>query len=489
MSKYVLCTNYRDLFLDSEYIKGRKKSKNEAWKFIVDYKVDGVRKQQRINTHKSDKSQAKQVRDETLEVLLKEPHRIHQFGFKRNKNIDQHASPNVAVIDKAIVYQPRYHLDMPLYEAFQAYRKRRESDITIERRTVKSINDIFLRHVIPYFQYTLPDLQVKDTVLEHFLDYFNMQLSVGIGGNVVTYDSNQKIKKYSPLTPQTIKKHSTYLSTALDEIISCDPRNNSHLLGVVSKLRENARKYSTQREKEAVCLTTVEDERIISYVQQNLYQSEYEKINVENIVVYLGLKFALRCSEAISLRWSDIDFEKKLLRVVNSRDIPDDTKNNSERSNFQGVILNGELFKTPKSKAGRREIPFNNDIMKDLLRFKEVQDVLESMLDDGNGGYYIEGKPFVCRFADGSIMAARHPIECLQDILQRTNSTIIRQGNPVALWFHELRHTCITRWMGSGIPHVKVQKMSGHSTITALEIYTHHENIDVIEDYHRIYGE
>lgn len=104
-------------------------------------------------------------------------------------------------------------------------------------------------------------------------------------------------------------------------------------------------------------------------------------------------------------------------------------------------------------------------------------------------GYYLEGKPFVCRFVDGSIMAARHPVECLHKVLDNMGLIIERHGKPVRPWYHDLRHTCITRWMGSGIPHVKVQKMSGHSTITALEIYTHQESIDVSEDYHRVFGE
>ncbi|NOT64266.1 MAG: tyrosine-type recombinase/integrase [Acidobacteria bacterium] len=59
----------------------------------------------------------------------------------------------------------------------------------------------------------------------------------------------------------------------------------------------------------------------------------------------------------------------------------------------------------------------------------------------------------------------------IRDNFKRSWETACREANVEAFKFHDCRHTCITRWVASGIPIPEIMRLSGHSTLSAFAIY------------------
>lgn len=157
------------------------------------------------------------------------------------------------------------------------------------------------------------------------------------------------------------------------------------------------------------------------------------------IEFYLGL----RKGEIAELKWSDIDLENGIVHITRSRVGCED-----------GVIV-----KSTKSDAGIRDIPLNQTT---LAIFKnEYARYLENTRKIGfvDSGYIIHqdnGEPFV-----PSSIPQKWKRFCEQHKLRKIR-------------FHDLRHTCATILIASGVDVKTVQTWLGHSDIqVTLNIYAH----------------
>jgi integrase len=161
------------------------------------------------------------------------------------------------------------------------------------------------------------------------------------------------------------------------------------------------------------------------------------------VAVFTGL----RLGEALALRWSNVDLDRKILRTVEAL----------EQTKRFGI-----RFKTPKSKAGKRDITLP-DLLVDALRgHRKAQ--LELRMQVGAGKLpddallfsTIEGRPL-------------SPID-VSVLWGRFAATI---GMP-EITFHALRHTHASQLIDAGVDIVTISKRLGHSKpdIT-LRIYAH----------------
>jgi integrase len=164
---------------------------------------------------------------------------------------------------------------------------------------------------------------------------------------------------------------------------------------------------------------------------------------VAMVAVFTGL----RLGEALALRWSNVDLDRKILRTVEAL----------EQTKRFGI-----RFKTPKSKAGKRDITLP-DLLVDALRgHRKAQ--LELRMQVGAGKLpddallfsTIEGRPL-------------SPID-VSVLWGRFAATI---GMP-EITFHALRHTHASQLIDAGVDIVTISKRLGHSKpdIT-LRIYAH----------------
>lgn len=161
--------------------------------------------------------------------------------------------------------------------------------------------------------------------------------------------------------------------------------------------------------------------------------------------VLLCVTFGLRRGELLALRWSDIDFENKLLKV----------RNNMVRGE------KGFIIKAPKSEAGIRDLHIGDDLLEEL-RQARIQ-YFDDMCAYGRG---FQNLNFVIRQADGS------PIR--PDSMTQKWERFVEHHNLPHIRLHDLRHSHATALIMAGVNPKVVQQRMGHSDVNiTLNTYTH----------------
>jgi integrase len=140
----------------------------------------------------------------------------------------------------------------------------------------------------------------------------------------------------------------------------------------------------------------------------------------------------LRIGEAIALRWSDVDFDRRRVSV--------------ERRFYRGT------FDRPKSKYGRRKVPLSEGMARDLEARWLLVDNVEGLVFPSSAGTVIDSSKLMSR------------------VLKKAGR---RAGVP---WvgFHTFRHTCATTLFRRGLNAKQVQVWLGHhSPAFTLATYVH----------------
>ena len=152
--------------------------------------------------------------------------------------------------------------------------------------------------------------------------------------------------------------------------------------------------------------------------------------------VLLCMSTGLRIGEICALKWSDIDFENKLLQV--SRTV-------------QRIAVTGRKTRTvllesePKSSFSKREIPIADEIIKFLLPYRKPE------------GYL---------FKDTKPMEPR--------TYQNKFAKYIRDAELPKSHFHILRHTFATNCIDSGMDVKSLSEILGHADVKiTLNRYVH----------------
>jgi len=180
----------------------------------------------------------------------------------------------------------------------------------------------------------------------------------------------------------------------------------------------------------------------------NVFNSEQLKVIMSQIkgkpiepVVILSAYFGLRRSEALGLKWSDIDFDNDIIYVNRSR-----VKVGS------GFIIDKET----KTESSNRALPLMPVVKTYLLELK-----LSGFGDDYRSSEY------VCRMGDGE------PVK--PDYVTKTFKKIIRALEmPDNYRFHDLRHSVASYLLKNRMSMKEVQYWMGHSDIgTSMDIYAH----------------
>ena|SRR3990172_7971460 len=131
----------------------------------------------------------------------------------------------------------------------------------------------------------------------------------------------------------------------------------------------------------------------------------------------------MRRGEIINLKWSDVDFDQRLLHVQNS-----------------------DTFTTKTGK--RRSVPMNQTVYQ-LLWNKSL---------GSNGEYVFMYQGFKMR----------------PDLVTHKFRYCIRKaGLNRKIHFHSLRHTFATWLVQGSVSIYEVQKLLGHSSITVTQVYSH----------------
>lgn len=177
-------------------------------------------------------------------------------------------------------------------------------------------------------------------------------------------------------------------------------------------------RYLTLEEVEAVLRSVPEDE--LGRVERPLYLT--------------AAMTGMRQGELLALRWSDVDWDAKRVRVHRS-------------------YVRGE-FGTPKSRRSSRSVPLTERLASELQRYR-VNAVQQQ---------------------DGDLVFA-HPASRKQDtpldgskVLKRFKRALARAGVR-EVRFHDLRHTFGTRMAAAGVPMRTLQEWMGHRDFATTLVY------------------
>lgn len=212
------------------------------------------------------------------------------------------------------------------------------------------------------------------------------------------------------------------------------------------KIAKNPARYvklpKEQEKREKRILTAEQAQTFINAAQNAL--NEGRQIGA---VTLLFMTTAIRIGEALSLHWSEVNFEKKEIRIENT------LKYDRENPGF---------YETgPKSKSSVRRILLSRLALETLSahRINQVEQRLQASEWEDNNLVFTNPK-------------GGHMWDTT--IRYQLRSFLKGLGLPEDLRPHELRHNVSTALIEAGVSIKTVQEMLGHSKIsTTMDIYGH----------------
>lgn len=186
------------------------------------------------------------------------------------------------------------------------------------------------------------------------------------------------------------------------------------------------------QKKEA--LTIDIQKKFIEYAKGQSYENQFRFI----------LQTGLRTGELVGLKWEDIDFSKKAIRIQRSM----------EYRYSVGEWRIGE----PKSKAGYRTIPLTDETIRILTEQKEKNKNIKKIQEEWYEFIFLsrKGEPVKNSAYDTALFKI-----CDKAKINRFS-------------MHVLRHTFATRCIEGGMMPKTLQKILGHSNIgITMNLYVH----------------
>lgn len=235
-------------------------------------------------------------------------------------------------------------------------------------------------------------------------------------------DVQAMMDRYSHLAHKTIKGALAVLSQIMkyavdDGLIKRNPCD-SHDLEIPS---------DRKTEREALPIDQYKD------ILANLPKLNRHDQRYMGLLMYTGM----RRGEALGLCWEDIDLENNMIHI---------------QRNVTHPQQNIPIVTTPKTKAGRRSIPIDDNLM----------ELLQPMEEEG---YILSGKEPMT-------------LSSFRSMMIRINKEIDLHGATA----HILRHSYLTYAVGETTDYKTVQGISGHADIgTLLNRYAHPQDNKIKE--------
>ena len=168
--------------------------------------------------------------------------------------------------------------------------------------------------------------------------------------------------------------------------------------------------------------------------------------------IMLAGSMGLRRSEALGVRWSRINWEKKTV-LLDTKIVEFDDDNHA---NVQPV-------EEMKNKSSCRTLPLPEPVYEMLLEEKTKQETYRRLF---RSSYHRENDDDVCVNQRGELRRPSYVTSHFSDLLKKYGLRHIR--------FHDLRHTFASILLGKDVPLINVSNFLGHSDIaTTANIYAH----------------
>ena len=198
-----------------------------------------------------------------------------------------------------------------------------------------------------------------------------------------------------------------------------------------------------------VSLRAVNEKEVFSFAEAREFLAKLDTIALDNLPKKIALKFMLltgvRNGEMCGLKWSDIDFDKKVVHI---------RRNRLYSKQF------GYYEKTPKTKTSVRDIPLTDVLIDDLKKymgwFRLADEEFDSRLDET----YL------------AVNVYRQPL--YPQSIGQWLTFYERKWDMKHVTCHGLRHTYCSLLLAQNVPIQTVSKYMGHSDSTVtLKVYSH----------------
>jgi integrase len=164
--------------------------------------------------------------------------------------------------------------------------------------------------------------------------------------------------------------------------------------------------------------------------------------SIEATIYVTAAMTGLRQGELLGLRWRDIDFDARRVRVVSP-------------------YVRKE-FGDPKFELSGRSVPLADRVAKDLEQLR------------ARSSYATDKSLVFCHPETGQ------PLD--RSKLTRRFKKAIRRAGVREITFHELRHTFGTRMAAAGVPLRTIQHWMGHADAKTTQVYAHYQPSDAEAD-------
>lgn len=188
----------------------------------------------------------------------------------------------------------------------------------------------------------------------------------------------------------------------------------------------------------------------MSFYDKNEMKKLFEVIKGHELEIpfMLAAYYGFRRSEVLGLRWSAVDFDHKLISI-----------------NHKMIVVGKEVILTDelKTKTSNRTLPLIPAIEEALLRHREQIEKNKAFYGNTYDQRYLQ---YVCVEENGKIVYPDHMTKEFADLLKKHGLRHIR--------LHDLRHSCASNMLASGVQMKEIQEWLGHSNFsTTADVYSH----------------
>ena len=313
-------------------------------------------------------------------------------ALKRLESDVQEKGVNAVEVKKDKKYEEIYEL------WFANYKK------TVKESTWSSTQQIFDTHILPVFG-------------EKFISKIDVVFC------------QKTVNDWADNMPKIFKKVKNYTAKVFDYAMSLE------------LISSNPMRIITVPRGEVL---VIEEKEISFYTRDELldFLNTVKSDSLERFIFFSVLAYTgIRKGEAFALKWSDIDFKNRMVNI-----------NKTITRGYKGRLI----VNTPKSKAGKRKLYIDNNLIKLLKNF-----------------YMPDGKVFKMRNDD---FIFNHDGSPYNPTVSRSWLNQIYEAHPELkrITTHGFRHTHASLLFESGASLKDVQERLGHADIqTTANIYTH----------------
>lgn len=274
---------------------------------------------------------------------------------------------------------------------------------------------------------------VRPNTVRNYTERYNRNIQKIIGRKILTEVKPIHCQKiFTDMADEGYKTSTIYQTRiALFNMLEF-AKENEVILNNPCKKSVKSDMGKPSQKKEA--LTIDVQKKFLEYAKGQSYQNQYRFI----------LQTGLRTGELLGLKWEDIDFTKKTVKIQRSM----------EYRHSVGEWRIGE----PKSKSGYRTIPLTDEAIRILIAQKEKNKNIKEIQEEWSEFIFLsrKGEPVKNSAYDTALFKI-----CDKAKINRFS-------------MHVLRHTFATRCIEGGMMPKTLQKILGHSNIgITMNLYVH----------------